>query len=143
MLDSGTVLGIDHGAARIGIALSDPLGITARPLETIHTGETDPLARIEQLVRDHSVKAIVIGLPLRMNDSEGPQAEAARAFAAALKPCLPDGIPIHLVDERLSTREAEKHLARSGKKGGRKANKDLIDQAAAAVILQDYLDNGC
>ena len=138
-----TALGIDHGAARIGIALSDPLGITARPLETIHVSDQPPLPRISELVRTHAATKVIIGLPLRMDDSEGPQAEEARAFAAALTPLLPQGVPIHLIDERLSTKEAEKHLARSGKKGGRKQNKDLIDQTAAAVILQDYLDNGC
>ncbi len=138
-----TALGIDHGAARIGIALSDPLGITARPLETIHVAKEPPLPRISKLAHDHAATKIIIGLPLHMDDTEGPQAKEARAFAAALKPLLPPDVPIFLVDERLSTKEAEKHLTRAGKKGGRKQNKDLIDQTAAAVILQDYLDNGC
>jgi putative Holliday junction resolvase len=144
LTDNHTTLGIDHGTARIGLAISDPIGITARPLETVHTAKEpggDPLPRIVALVEEHGVSAVVVGIPLRMDDSEGPQAETVRVFIGALKKVLPGDVATYEVDERLSTREAEAHLARAGKKGGRKANKELIDQTAAAVILQDFLNH--
>ena len=129
-------LGIDHGEARIGIALSDGLGLFAHPLETIHVAETEPLARIVALVRQHGVDTVVIGLPLRLNGNEGTATRKVRGFARELIPVLPAGVALVECDERLSTVTAQERLAQSGKK----ARNQPIDQVAAAVILQDYLD---
>lgn len=131
------VLGIDHGTVRIGVALSDPLGMLARPLETV--AEPEALRRLPGLIQQHGVQTVVLGLPLRLDGTEGPAAERVRGFLAKLRPLVPAHIPIHLRDESLTTIEAESHLQAAGKKKGRGPH-EKIDQAAAAVILQEYLD---
>ena len=131
------LLGIDYGEARIGLALSDELGMFAHPLETIHCRETHPLKRIAEIVREKKVARIVLGLPLRLDQSEGSAAEKVRAFADRLRPEIPD-VPIEWVDESFSTVEAQSHLHASGK--NTKQSRPVIDQAAAVVILQGYLD---
>jgi putative Holliday junction resolvase len=133
-------LGIDHGEARIGLALSDSLGLFAQPLETIHVAETEPLARIGALVRQHSVTVVVLGLPLRLDGSEGTATRKVRTFGRELAPHLPEGVALVESDERLSTVTAQER--RAGNSGKRRGKGELppIDQVAAAVILQDYLD---
>jgi putative Holliday junction resolvase len=131
------VLGIDHGEARIGIALSDSLGLFAQPLETIHVAETEPLARIAALVREHHVETVVIGLPLRLNGNEGSATRKVRTFSRELAPLLPEGVALMECDERLSTVTARERLAQASRKG----RSQPVDQVAAAVILQDYLDS--
>ena len=131
-------LGIDHGEARIGLALSDSLGVFAQPLETIHVAETEPLARIGALVRQHSVTTVVLGLPLRLDGSEGTATRKVRTFARELAPFLPEGVALVESDERLSTVTAQEKRMQSATKG--KGTPPPIDQVAAAVILQDYLD---
>ncbi len=131
------VLGIDYGEARIGIAISDELGFLAHPLETIHCRKTHPLKRIAAIVKEKGVAKLVLGLPLRRDGTEGPAAERVRAFSDRLRSELPD-IPQLFVDESFSTIEAQKHLHEAGK--NTKRSKPVIDQAAAVVILQSYLD---
>jgi len=129
-------LGIDVGAVRIGLALSDPLGMTAQPLDVIKrtTPERD-LDAIRKAVRDNEVTVLVIGLPLNMDGSEGPAVEHARLFGKLLEPL---GLPIEFVDERLSTVVAESVLLEADMR--RDKRKQVRDKVAAAVILQAWLD---
>ena len=131
------LLGIDYGESRIGLAISDELGMLAHPLETIHCRETNPLDRIVVVVAEKQVAKMVLGLPLSLNETEGTAAEKVRGFHERLVARLP-GIPIELVDERYSTRDAQQKLRAVGKTT--KNTRHLIDQAAAVEILQAYLD---
>ena len=131
------VLAIDHGDARIGLAATDPLGIAAHPVETIHRQSVDPIERIAAIVAERQVQHILLGLPLRLDGSEGSSAEKVRAFGAQLTAALP-GIPLEYVDERLSTVAASEKLRQAGRPA--KRQKDIIDQAAALEILNDWLN---
>lgn len=133
-------LGIDYGDARIGVAVSDDLGMMAHPVETVAARDPgkSPTARIAQIAIERKVTHVVVGMPLRMDGSEGTAAEKVRKFIAALRRDLPADLVIEEVDERLSTVEAQRQLHLSGK--NTKKSKSVIDQAAAVVILQDWLD---
>ncbi len=130
------ILGIDHGTVRVGLALSDELGLLAHPLETVP--EPQAMRRISEVVRERGVTAIVLGLPLRLDGTEGSAAERVRGFLALLRPHLPPELPVHLRDESLTTVTAADRLRAAGRKA--KDQRPMIDQAAAAVILQEYLD---
>jgi putative Holliday junction resolvase len=130
------VLGIDHGEARIGLAITDPVGIMAHPLETIQVKTTDPIDRIIDLVRERQIKQLVLGLPLRMDGSEGTAAEKIRAFGIELAERI--DLPLHYIDESLTTVAAAEKLHQAGKNA--KKQKSLIDQAAAVEILTNWLD---
>jgi putative holliday junction resolvase len=133
------VLGIDHGDARIGVAVSDSLRFLAHPLETVPAQPpAAALARLAELFRQRGASEVVLGLPIRQDGTEGPSAEKVRAFAATLAAALPPGTPIHLRDEYGTTKEAAAHLRAAGRKT--KTHRPVIDQAAAAVILQEWLD---
>lgn len=139
-------LGVDYGRKRIGLALSDASGTLARPWETVVAGGTPAAsarvvhARVERFVREtlgeDRVEAIVVGLPRRLNGMDNDQTTGARAFAAALAETT--GLPVHLQDERLTSHEAEMRLSEQERDW--RARKDKLDAAAAAIILQDYLD---
>ena len=132
-------LGIDPGEARTGVAISDALGMLAHPLETIHRDAFPrPEIRVAALAGQHQAGVVVVGLPLRMDGSEGPAAAKARAFADRLRPLLPAGTRLVFVDERLTTREASERLRQAGHHP--RQQKSRIDQAAATLILQDWLD---
>ncbi len=133
------ILGIDHGEARIGVALSDELGMLAHPLETLDGREKfNAIAgKITGLVTSKSVERIVLGLPRNMNGTYGPAAEKVRAFAEKLKPLLP--VPIILWDERMTTQQAQRSLHDAGRNV--KNSRKVIDQVAAVIILQSYLDS--
>ncbi|MBL7155888.1 MAG: Holliday junction resolvase RuvX [Candidatus Omnitrophica bacterium] len=131
------ILGLDIGSKRIGVALSDPLGITAQGLFTIERAGDDELyRRLEDIVKEKEVKEIVVGLPLNMNGSSGPQAEAAATFADTLKEKL--NVPVKMWDERLSTMEVERIMIAGG--ASRSKRKKKIDKLAAQVVLQSYLN---
>jgi len=130
------ILGIDHGTVRIGLALSDELGMLAHPLETVP--EAKALGRIPEVIRGRGVTAVVLGLPLRLDGTEGTAAERVRVFLAALRPLVPPEVEIHLRDESLTTVTASEQLREAGRKT--RGHRPIIDQAAAAVILQEYLD---
>ena len=132
----GSVLGIDVGTARIGVAVSDPDGRVAVPIATVAAGSPEDLEAIAAIAEEHAVNEVVVGLPLRMDGGRGSAAEAAEAFGARLAERL--GLPIRFEDERLSTVEADRALAATGA-GGRERRKS-VDRSAAAVILQSYLD---
>ncbi|MFT5632740.1 MAG: putative Holliday junction resolvase [Rubritalea sp.] len=129
-------LGIDHGEARIGLAITDPVGIMAHPLETIQVKTTDPIERIIALVSTRQVKQLVLGLPLRMDGSEGTAAEKIRAFGRELAEKI--DLPLYYMDESLTTVAAAEKLHQAGKNA--KKQKSIIDQAAAVEILTNWLD---
>ncbi len=134
---SGVRLGIDAGAARIGVARSDRDGLLATPVETVTAGK-DALGRLVELVRELQVFEIVVGLPLSLSGGEGAAAVAARDLAVRLAAAVPD-VPVRLVDERLTTASATAALRGSGVPG--RKQRAVIDQAAAVVILQAALDH--
>jgi putative Holliday junction resolvase len=139
----GRRLGIDVGAVRVGVALGDPDGLLATPLATVarDVARGTDLAAIAGLVAEHDVVGIVVGLPRTLAGREGPAAEAARAFAAALSTHLEGrgaAVPLEFVDERLTTVVATRQMRESGRKGRRQ--RAVVDQVAAVAILQGWLD---
>ncbi|MBN2489450.1 MAG: Holliday junction resolvase RuvX [Planctomycetes bacterium] len=137
----GRILAVDHGERRAGIALSDPLGIAARPLrEVVSDSPGEMVSRIAELARTHEATRVVVGHPRNMDGSRGARALAVERFAAALARAL-DPIPVELVDERLTTQEAAARLRdrRPGRRGRADA-KEALNLMAARIILQDYLD---
>jgi putative Holliday junction resolvase len=134
----GRRLGIDVGAVRVGVALSDPDGVLATPLATVPrdvAGATD-LATIAELAAEHDAVGVVVGLPRTLAGREGPAAEAAREFGAALAGRV--AVPVEFVDERLTTVVATRQMRESGRKGRRQ--RAVVDQVAAVAILQGWLD---
>ena len=135
------ILGLDIGARRVGVAISDTSATLARPLKVLDVAGADAVERVTSEVArllqdDDSLGAIVVGLPRRLDGSASPQTAAVQEFVARLAARVP--VPIHMEDERLSSREAESRLALLEKDWRKR--KLLLDAAAAAVILQDYLD---
>ncbi len=136
---AGRLLALDLGDVRIGTALSDPLGITAQPLGTIErVGPKKDLQRIDDLVREHGVKSVIVGYPLLMSGEEGERAAAARKFAEALRRRL-GRVMVELWDERLTTVEAERTMISLG--ASRRRRRQRADTVAAVLILQSYLDS--
>ena len=130
------MLGLDIGDRRVGVALSDVLGIPAPLLTMSRTSLKREIKDVARLVRRYEVAGIVAGLPLHMSGERSPQAAKAEAFAAALREVVT--VPVYLQDERLSSAAAEEHMDRLGIPRG-PGRKGLLDQYAAAVILQDWL----
>lgn len=134
---AGRVLAIDYGRRRIGLALSDSLGLTAQPLETLaRTNRRGDLRRLGEIVRRHEVRRIVVGHPLNLDGTSSEMAAEAAQFAARIEAQL--RLPVELVDERLSSWEAEQMLAERAFSGKRRGGD--VDHLAAAVILRDYLE---
>ncbi|HZT00319.1 MAG TPA: Holliday junction resolvase RuvX [Terriglobales bacterium] len=132
------VLGLDVGSKRIGIAVSDPLGITAQGLETLQRqNKRLDFEKLEKLARDYSVAEVVVGFPLRMSGAEGVQAEKMHRFADELRERLQ--IPVHLWDERLTSAEANRLLRETEMSIQRRAQ--VVDQMAAVLILQSWMEN--
>ena len=129
-------LGIDHGDARIGIAATDEFGILAHPVETIDVRRADPFPRIAELCHIRGIRTLVVGLPLRMDGSEGSAAEKVRGFADKLRGFVPD-IPLVFEDETLTTTTAAAKLREAGRKA--RNQKSVIDQAAAVEILNSWM----
>jgi len=131
-----TILAVDHGERRIGLAVSDEMGVAAHGLPTVRcAGGADDLERICEAARERGVDEIVVGLPRNMDGSEGAQAAAARAFGSMLGERL--GLPVRFVDERLSSLRAERVLSESGVSLGKR--KGMVDRMAAQFILEHYL----
>jgi putative holliday junction resolvase len=132
------ILAIDHGTKRVGLALSDETGTIAQPLGFL---PAQPAAKLLDLLKEtaaqRNVDEIVVGIPRNMNGTYGPAAEKAREFVAALKEVLT--LPIHTWDERLTTVQAERFLIEAGVR--REKRKERVDQTAAAILLQSYLDH--
>ena len=132
------ILALDHGTVRVGVAVSDELKMIATPLEYIPAEPfADCLARLKQILADKDVEQIVMGMPRNMDGSYGPAAEKVRAFVAALQAEIPT--PIRLWDERLSSVQAQKFLRAAGHSS--RQQKGKVDQTAAAILLQSYLDS--
>lgn len=131
------MLGLDHGARRIGVAISDELGLTAQPLLTlVHSNVRNDLRSIGRLLRRYACAGIVMGWPIHLSGDRSPRAIAAEKFADSLRAEF--NLPVHLWDERMSTAEAHRHLDAVGR--GARDRKNVIDQIAAVLILQSWLD---
>ncbi|HEY4048785.1 MAG TPA: Holliday junction resolvase RuvX [Acidobacteriaceae bacterium] len=131
------ILGLDVGDRRIGVAVSDQLGITAQPVLTlVRTNRRQDLRSLARLMRKYSCTEVVVGNPLYMSGDLSPQAVKAQLFAQALREEM--GVVVHLWDERLSTTEAHRHLDEAGRAPS--ARRAVIDQVAAVLILQAFLD---
>jgi len=131
------ILAIDHGSVRMGIAISDELGIIAQPLEFIPAEPFDKfLGRLKALIQEKQVEQIVVGIPRNMDGSYGPAALTVQTFLAVLKDSLT--VPIRGWDERLTSVQANRFLSQAAVKG--KKRREKVDQTAAAILLQSYLD---
>ena len=135
------IMGLDYGSKTVGVAMSDPLGITAQAVETIWRKDENKLrktcARIEELISEYEVERIVLGLPKHMNNDLGERAEKALAFGEMVK--RRTGLEVVMWDERLTTVEAERTLIENNVR--RENRKQYIDKSAAVFILQGYLDS--
>lgn len=134
------ILGLDYGSRTVGVAISDPLGITAQGLEIIRrpkeTKLRTTLARIEEYIKEYQIESIVLGYPKNMNDTLGSRVEMTLEFKEALEKRT--GIGVQLWDERLTTVQAERILKEAEVR--REHRKEYIDMVAAVIILQSYLD---
>ena len=129
------MLGIDIGTVRVGLAVSDPDGLVAQPLEVVPRGTaTDAIA---DRTRELEVGEVVVGIPLRMDGSHGPEADAAETFARTLEGLL--DVPVARWDERLSTKEAERSMRAAG--ANSRKQRGVVDKVAAAMVLQSFLDS--
>ncbi|MCG3777504.1 MAG: putative pre-16S rRNA nuclease [Nitrospira sp.] len=136
MEDGKRVLALDYGTVRIGVALSDELGWTAQPLETLTRRTLDrDIAHIAALVATYEVKQILLGFPLQLDGREGPAIQAMREFQTRLEAGV--SVPVILWDERLTTKSAEDLLIAADV--SRKKRKGVIDRIAASILLQSYL----
>jgi putative Holliday junction resolvase len=134
---AGRILGLDYGNRRIGMAVSDPLGLTAQPLPAIaRTGDRKDIAEIGRRAAEIGATSVVLGLPLLMNGDEGPAAVRAREFGARIEEEI--SLPVTMWDERMTTVQSERHLIDSGVR--REKRKGLRDSLSAMFLLQSVLD---
>jgi len=135
------IMGLDYGSKTVGVAISDELLLTAQGKEIIRRNEENKLrktlARIEQLIQEYGVEKIVLGLPLNMDESVSERSQLCLEFKDKIE--RRTGIPVDMLDERLTTVEADEIMDEAGIKG--KKRKEYVDMIAAQIILQDYLDN--
>jgi putative holliday junction resolvase len=135
---SGRILGLDVGSKRIGIAVSDPLGITAQGLKTLQRkNKRYDLVALGRIIRDYEIREIVIGLPLRMSGAEGTQSEKMQIFADELRTRF--GLPVHLWDERLTSAQANRLLRETDLSIEKRAR--AVDRMAAVLILQGWMES--
>lgn len=136
------IMGLDFGSKTVGVAISDPLLITAQGIEIIRRKEENKLrqtlARIEELIAEYGVDEIVLGLPKNMNDTEGDRARLSLEFKDKLE--RRTGLPVHMWDERLTTVEADNIMMEAGIR--RENRKEYVDMIAAQLILEGYLEYG-
>ncbi len=133
----GRILALDVGSRRIGLAVSDPLGITAQGLETLQrTNKRTDLEKLEEVIRYYQVRELVVGLPLRMSGAAGPQSERMTVFAEQLRRRFQ--LPVHLWDERLTSSEANRLLREAELSIAKR--KHAVDRMAAVLILQSFLE---
>lgn len=133
-MSAGRVLGLDYGTVRIGVAVSDPLGITARPVGSVPAGEFPD--RLPALVEELRPFRVVVGLPTGLGGHEGASAEGARALAELVADIT--GLPVEFADERFTTTRAEELLA--ARERDRRRRREQVDAVAASVMLQGWLD---
>lgn len=131
-------LGLDYGDARIGVAATDDFGILAHPVETIQVShQSNPFARISEIVGMRKTRTLVVGLPLRLDGSEGDSAKKVRSFAKKLAKQIPN-VPMVFIDESYTTSDASEKLREAGRNA--KKQKNVIDQAAAVEILNRWME---
>ena len=130
------VMGLDFGSKTVGVAISDPLFVTAQGIEIIRRKEENKLQRIEELIGEYEVGQIVLGLPKNMNATEGERVEKTKEFADKL--ARRTGLPVAFMDERLTTVAADRTMMEVGVR--RENRKEYVDMIAAVLILQEYLD---
>lgn len=131
------ILALDHGTVRIGVAVSDELGMLAHPIDALPTEPfTALLDALKRLIQEREVALILVGLPRNMDGSHGPAVQKVEAFVHLLRETIP--IPVRTWDERLTTLQAHRMLAESGKR--EKERRGRVDSSAAAILLQSYLD---
>jgi len=149
-ITTGSILAVDYGRARIGLAIAETGARLPRPLLTLErVNRNEDMRRLRELAREHGVRQIVVGLPLRLDGTRGEMADEATRFAARLRKQL--GVPVDMLDERLTSWEAERlleeqsgrvtHDAKMNAKGGNKTARTSVDAVAAAVILKEYLEH--
>ena len=135
------IMGLDYGSKTVGVAISDELLLTAQGKEIIRRNEENKLrrtlARIEELIQEYGVERIVLGLPLNMDESVSERSQLCLEFKDKIE--RRTGIPVEMLDERLTTVEADEIMDEAGIRG--KKRKEYVDMIAAQIILQDYLDN--
>ena len=130
-------LAVDPGTKRVGVAVSDPTGTIAQALTTIDAAPVDSLAlRLADIASEQGARRVVVGMPRRMDGSYGPEAKAARELADGIRKA--SGLPVELVDERLTTVAAERSLLEGGVR--RAKRRESIDRVAATILLQSHLD---
>ncbi len=134
------LMGLDFGSKTVGVAVSDLLGITAQPIEIVRRDKENQLRktlqRIETLIKEYEISLIVLGLPKNMNDTSGDRVAKTMEFKEMLE--RRTGLEVELMDERLTTVQAESIMSLSGVK--KKDYKEYVDELAAAIILQTYMD---
>lgn len=134
------ILGIDLGERRVGVAVSDPTGLIAQPLPTLRrrAGKRMPLAKLQSLAEEYEVQGIVMGLPLALSGDDTEWTRTVREAASKLE--KRSGLPVHLVDERFTSRAAERAVRGLGLPKKKREQKGRVDAAAAILILQSWLD---
>lgn len=135
-MSAGRVLALDYGTRRVGVALSDPLGMTAQPHSVLEATDPNLLTRIAEMAAEAGVERVVVGLPVSLDGREHAAAQAVRRFAAGVEEAT--GLPVDFVDERFTTVSAERALRESRLPGRRRRR--VRDKVAAAILLQSYLD---
>lgn len=130
-------MAIDPGSKRVGLAISDPTGTVAQPLDTIDATPQETLAqRVAEIAKEKEAMRIVVGLPRRLDGSSGPEAKAARVLAGEIRRAT--RLSVELVDERMTTAQAERSMIAGGVR--RQKRRETIDQVAATLLLQSHLD---
>lgn len=132
------ILALDHGTKRIGLAISDEMGLIAQPLEYLPAQPlTEFMGRLREIIDSRGVREMLVGIPRNMNGTYGPAAEKAREFAGELRAAFP--IPVKTWDERLTSVQANRSLIEAGVR--REKRREKVDATAAAILLQSYLDS--
>ena len=132
------VMALDWGTKRIGVAVSDPLGLMAHPVATLPAEDEAALVReLKKIIEDKDVTRVIVGLPVNMDETHGPSAKAAKAFADRMAAAI--ALPFETIDERLTSMDADARLHDAGLKDWKK-RKQRIDRVAAALILQSWLE---
>jgi putative Holliday junction resolvase len=133
----GRIMALDPGTVRIGVAVSDPLGITAQPHSSLDATADDLIADIRRMVTELEIEHVIVGLPVSLDGSEGEAAASARAFAARVAEVIDIDVELH--DERFSSVTAERTMLEGG--ASRATRREKRDRVAAAIFLQSYLDS--
>lgn len=135
------ILGVDYGERRIGLAISDPLGMIAQPLPTVmrRRGKRPPVAEVAGIAQEREAESIVVGLPLDEHGDESDWTAEVRSFGQKLADRV--SLPLHFIDERMTSARAQRAIREAGLSRSQRERKDLVDATAAVIILQTHLDS--